>query len=268
MRVAASEARVDVELLSDDGDLVAAREVRLPLVPGGIVVRASEEDERIRLDWEQVGERGPVLVDAFEGHRWIRAFSLAPEYPYLPELGPGVWRLQVRADLFSDNTAAVQYLVVPDPGGLGRARQAADAVLAEADRDGLDPLAVAVIEGAVQVEDEQTLERALFAIPSFDVVSTGTGASSRVHSDGTLEREQERRRWQAAAVILLIGLVVSMVLLRVELLAQARARQLLDELGNGSRSPSPGAWSGRGLWAFVLLVFILMALLALSKRWF
>jgi hypothetical protein len=266
--VAGSEARVEVEVLSEDGDLIASRMARLPLVPGGIVVRASEENERIRLDWEQTGERGPVLVDAFQGHRWVRALSLDPEHPFLPAFGPGVWRLQVRSDLFSDNTAAVQYLVVADPGGPGRARQAAEAVLAEADREGLDPIAVAVIDGALQVEDEQTLERALFAIPSFDVVSAGTGASSRVGADGTLELEQERRRWQAAAVILLIGLMVSMVLLRVELLAQARARQLFDELGDGLRSPSPGASSGRGLWAFVLLVFVLMALLALSKRWF
>jgi len=265
---AGSEARVDVELLSDDGDLVAAREVRLPLVPGGIVVRASEENERIRLDWEQLGERGPVLVDAFQRRRWVRALSLDPEDPFVPTFGPGVWRLQVRSDLFSDNAAAVQYLVVPDPGGPGRARQAADAVLAEADRDGLDPIAVAVIDGTLHVEDEQTLERALFAIPSFDVVATGSGASSRVGADGTFERKQERRRWQAAGVILLIGLMVSMVLLRVELLAQARARRLLDELGDGSRSPSSGASSGRGLWAFVLLIFVLMALLALSKRWF
>ena len=266
--VGGTEARVEVELFSEDGDLIAAREARLPLVPGGIVVRISEEKERIRLDWEQLGARGPVLVDAFQGHRWVRAFSLAPEHPYLPAFGPGVWRLQVRSDLFSDNTAAVQYLVIADPGGPGRARQAADAVLAEADREGLDPIAVAVIEGTLQVEDEQTLERALFAISSFDVVATGAGSSARVGADGTLESEQELRRWQAAAVILLIGLMVSMVLLRVEVLAQARARQLLEELGDGFTSPSRGSSSGRGLWAFVLLVFVLMALLALSKRWF
>ena len=93
-------------------------------------------------------------------------------------------------------------------------------------------------------------------------------SSARVGADGTLESEQELRRWQAAPVILLIGLMVSMVLLRVELLAQARARQLLDELGDGFTSPSRGSSSGRGVWAFVLLVFVLMALLALSKRWF
>ncbi|MBW2159298.1 MAG: hypothetical protein JRH14_04930, partial [Deltaproteobacteria bacterium] len=83
-----------------------------------------------------------------------------------------------------------------------------------------------------------------------------------------LEEQQELRRWQAAAAILLIGLMVSMVLLRIELFAQASARQLLDDLGEEAPPPRRDAASGRGLWAFVLLVFVLMAVLALSKRWF
>ena len=51
------------------------------------------------------------------------------------------------------------------------------------------------------------------------------------------------------------------------LVAQARARQLLDDFGEGAPPRGRGAF-GRGLWAFVLLVFVLMAVLALSKRWF
>jgi hypothetical protein len=108
----------------------------------------------------------------------------------------------------------------------------------------------------------------LFAVPSFDVVAMGPEVSARVGVDETLEEQQELRRWQAAAVILLLGLMVSMVLLRVDLVAQARARQLLGDLGDEAVAPRPGAAPGRGLWAFVLLVFVLMALLALSKRWF
>ncbi len=92
--------------------------------------------------------------------------------------------------------------------------------------------------------------------------------SSRTGVDQALELEQELRRWQAAAVIFLIGLIVSMVLLRGELVAQARARQLLDELGDGASPAVRAPSSGRGLWAFVLLIFVLMAVLALSKRWF
>ncbi len=266
--VAGNEGRVDVEALGEDGAVVAAREVRLPVVPGGIVARASTDDGRIEVEWEQLGGPRPVLVDVFQGRRWMHAFSLSADDPYLPALGPGVWRLQVRADLFSNNTAGVSYLLVPDPSGPGRALQAADAVLSEADREGLDPLAVAIIDGAVPEAHVDDLVRALFAVPRFDVVSIGPGLSARIGVDEILEREQELRRWQAAAAILLIGLMVSMVLLRIELVAEARARQLLEDLGDDDPPARRPASSGRGLWAFVLLVFVLMAVLALSKRWF
>lgn len=266
--VVGNEARVDVEAIGADGATVAAREARLPIVPGGIVARASSDGGTIRVDWEQLGGRHPVLVDVLQGRRWMYAFSLSPDSPYLPDIGPGVWRLQVRADLLSDDTAGVSYAVITARDGPGRVRQAADAVLDEADRQGLDPIAMAVVDGSLPNADGEDLVRALFAIPSFDVVSLGPGSSSRISDDTTFERAQERRRWQAAAAILLIGLLVSMVLLRVELIAQARAHRLLEGLGDVPPATGSRASSGRGLWAFVLLVFVLMAVLALSKRWF
>jgi hypothetical protein len=268
LTVRGNEGRIDVEAVGEDGAVIAAREVRLPVVPGGVVARASAHDGRIQVEWERLGEAGPVLVDVFQGRRWTHALSLSADSPHLPALAPGVWRLQVRADLFSDNTAGVSYVVVAEPHGSGRAHQAAEAVLAEADREGLDPLAVAVIDGALPEAGVDELLHALFAIPSFDVVSIGPGVSARIGIDETLEREQELRRWQAAAAILLIGLMVSMVLLRVELVAQTSARQLLGELGDEAPPHRQGISAGRGLWAFVLLVFVLMAVLALSKRWF
>jgi hypothetical protein len=266
--VVGNEGRVAVEALGEDGAVVAARQVRLPVVPGGIVAWASANDGRFQLQWERLGEPAPVLVDVFQGRRWVDALSLSPEDPSLPALGPGVWRLQARADLFSDNTAGVSYVVVADSDAPDRVRQAAEAIVAEADREGLDPLAVAVIEGPLPKGGVDDLLRALFAIPSFDVVSIGPGVSARVGVDQAFAREQELRRWQAAAVILLIGLMVSMVLLRIEVVAQTRARQLLEELGDETPPRRPGTSVGRGLWAFVLLVFVLMAVLALSKRWF
>jgi hypothetical protein len=266
--VAGNEGRVEVEALDDDGVVVAAREVRLPVVPGGIVARASTVDGRIEVEWDQLGGRTPVLVDVFQGRRWMHAFSLSPQDPHLPGLGPGVWRLQIRADLFSDNTAGVSYAVVVDPDGPGPVRQAADAVLEEADHDGLDPLAVAIIEGAPPEAAADDLWRALLAIPSFDVVAIGPATSATIGTGETRQGEQELRRWQAAAAILLIGLMVSMVLFRVGLLAEARARQLLDELGDEATPPAGSPSPGRILWAFVLLVFVLIAVLALSKRWF
>ena len=268
LRVLGTEARVEVEALDEEGAVVAARQARLPVVPGGIVARITSELEGTRLDWEQLGDRAPVLVDVFDGRRWVRAFSLSPEAPRLPELGAGVWRLQVRADLFSENTAGVAYHVVADPKGPGRVRLAAEAVLAEADREGIDPLALAIVHGEQADLDPDAAVRSLFAVPSFDVVSIGPGVSARLGVDEALRREQEGRRWIAAALILVIGFIVSMILFRIEVVAQARARELLRDLGEEPPPVRPLRSPGRGLWAFVLLVFVLMAVLALSKRWF
>jgi hypothetical protein len=266
LTVFGNEGRVEVEALGEDGTVAAAREVRLPVVPGGIVARAQADGQRTGLEWEQLGGRSPVLVDVFQGRGWVNALSLSPDYPHLPPFPKGVWRLQVRADLFSDDTAGVCYLVIADPGGSSRSRLAADAVLAEADREGLDPLALAILGGALAEADVDDAVRALFAVPSFDVISVGV--SARVGTDETQERKQEHRRWQAAALILLLGLIVSTILLRVEILAQARARQLLEALGDEGVPPARRAPPGRGLWAFVFFVFVLLAVLALSKRWF
>lgn len=268
LTVFGNEGRVEVEALGEDGAVAATREVRLPVVPGGIVARARADGQRTGVEWEQLGGRGPVLVDVFQGRGWVNALSLSPDHPYLPPFQPGVWRLQVRADLFSDDTAGVCYLVIADPGGSSRSRLAADAVLAEADREGLDPLALAILEGGLAEAEVDDAVRSLFAVPSFDVISVGPGVSARVGTDDTLERKQEQRRWQAAALILLLGLIVSTILLRVEILAQARARQLLEALGDEGVPAARRAPPGRGLWAFVLLVFVLLAVLALSKRWF
>jgi hypothetical protein len=263
--VRGQEGRVAIEALGDGATPVAAREVRLPLVSGGLVARASQEGRGIRLDWDAIGGTQPVLVDVFADHRWTRATSLSQAEPTLEPLPPGVWRLQVRPDLFSSNTAAVAFVVVPGSDDHDRLRPAAEAVMADAEQQGLDPLAMAILDGSFAGAADGAL-RALFAVPAFDVVETGPGVSSRIGIDEARSRAQDTRRWWAAGVILIVGFIVSMVLLRVELVAQARARRLLVDLGEGA--PPARAAFGRGLWAFVLLVFVLMAVLALSKRWF
>lgn len=266
--VAGHEGRIEVQALGPSREVLASREVRLPVIPGGIVARVSYVDGEMRLEWEQLGDSRPVLVDVFQGSRWVRALSLDPSEPSLPPLGPGVWRLQARADLASDNTAGVAYAVVAGDGGPGVAELAAQTVVGDAARDGLDPLALAILDGLLPEASAHSAVRALFAVPSFDVVSVGAGMSSRVGVDAALERDQARRRWVAAIAILLIGVVVSLVLFRVEVMSQARARELLDGLGDSPSTLRSGASSGRGLWAFVLFVFVMIAVLALSKGWF
>ncbi len=267
LRVRGQEGLVVVEALAEDGTVTASRNVRLPLVPGGLVARASFRESALSLEWESLGGEEPVLVDVFADHRWVRAFSLSPENPGAERLPPGVWRIQARADIFSDNTAGVAHVAVPAAGGAQPLRAAAEAVMKTADREGLDPLAAAILDGSFSGSQSDAM-RALFAVPSFGVVAVGPGVSARIGIDEAVAREQDVRRWQAAGVILLLGFVVSMILFRVEVVAYARASAFLDDLGGEDSRPRRSPPTERGLWAFVLLVFVLIAVLALSKRWF
>lgn len=268
LMVAGSEALVDVELLGPDRRVIAAREVRLPVVLGGLVQRAEATEGGIRVDWQQLGGASPVLIDVFREDRWVAALSLDPSSPSFEWSESGLWRVQARTDLFSDDTAGVSHVVVPSPRGPKPLVQAARFVLAHADRQGLDPLAMAVLEGDVSDAAEDATLDALFAVPNFDVVSTGLGTSSRLAGDQARETMQERRRWWAAGAILAIGLIVSLALFRVEELARREARALLSDFGDDPSAVPARGPSGRWLWAFVFLVFVAIAVLALSKRWF
>ena len=265
--VAGNEARIEVQALGPDDRVVASREVRLPVVAGGISARASVDGRRVRIEWDELGGSGPVLVDAYRGNQWTYAFSVTPDEPELPlPLDPGVWRLQVRADLFSKNTAGVVHVVISDRKGSAALEVAAQAVLAGAQRDGLDPIAMAIVDGEVPSDQTEDAIRALFGPQNFGVVSLDEVVSLlEVNAD---QSRREPVRWFAAAIILAIGVLVSLALLRLELLAQARARELFEGFDDAEPPPSPAASFERWLWVFVFLVFALIALLALSKGWF
>lgn len=273
--VVGNEALLRVEALGPEDQVVASRDVRLPIVPGGIMVQAEAHGRRVQLDWEEVEGRGPVLVDAYLGNRWTHALSVTPDDPWLPvALEPGVWRLQLRNGLFSSNTAGVTHVVITQDDDEDPLETAARAVLDDAARDGLDPLAVAIEEGRVSPEHSEEAIRALFGPKNFGVLSL-SGVVSQFRLEPDLVR-QVFARWIAALLILGIGVLVSLFLFRVDAHAQARAREILDAVadpdsgddGNSIESPRKHVRTERWLWAFVLLVFALVAVLALSKGWF
>ena len=265
--VVGNEARIEVEAIAGDGQVVASRKVRLPIVPGGITARASYEDERVLLRWEQLGGAEPILVDVYQDNLWSYASSVSSEDPVLPiDLPPGVWRLQLRADLFSTNTAGVAHVVIPSDDGVPALEMAARAVLADGERDGLDPLAMAIVDGKVPEVQAEDAIRALFGPRNFGVVALA-GVASRVEADPRQGR-RERLRWTAAAAILAIGLVVSLAMRRLERSAQTVATDGLDSFDEADPVSASTPSLERWLWAFVLLVYALVASLALSKGWF
>jgi hypothetical protein len=238
----------------------------VPVVPGGLCARASADGKRVRVDWDEIGVRGPVLVDVYEDYHWRYALSVTPEDPWLPiELERGVWRLQVRADLFSRDTAGIAHVVIA-PDERDALEVAARYVLADAQREGLDPLALAILEDEIPPGEDEDAIRALFGPRNFGVVSLH-GVVSHLDADSRHERKRGLR-WIAAAIILGVGMLVSVVLFRLELVARANAREVLDSFDDTASSSTASPGLERWLWAFVFLVFALIAALALSKGWF
>jgi hypothetical protein len=265
LTVTGPEARVAVEALDDTGAVLSLREARLPLVPGGMTARAEVRDDEVHLEWHSMSADAPVLVDVFADHRWVSAHSVTRADPVIRNLGPGVWRLQLRHDLFSSNTGAVTFAVVlPDDAAL---EAAAELALSASDSRGLDPLAMAIIEGSFDGDPAAAL-RSVLGIPAFDVVTLGPGVSSRIGVDEAAADAQKARRWRAAFLILVVGLFVSVVLLRVEVVAQQQANEVLQSLASDDDVAKPLPVSGRGLWVLALFVFVVIAALALSKGWF
>jgi hypothetical protein len=261
LTVVGPQGRVAVEAIDETGTVTAVREARLPVVPGGMIARAEAAGGDVSVEWRSLWADAPVLVDVFDGHRWVDALSLTRAESRIEGLPPGVWRLQLRQDLFSGNTGAVAFAVIPfDARAVSLA---AELVLEGSDERGLDPLAMAVVDGSFEGDPEAAV-RALLAVPAFDLVELDGGASSRVGVDEAAAKLQESRRRWAAAFILVLGLVVSIVLFRVEVLARERANRLLESLSSGGVA----ATTPRGLWALSFLVFVAIAVLALSKSWF
>jgi len=99
------------------GQRVARRAVRLPIAMGALsaapnrrVVQSSGE-----LTLHSPAATSGCIVDAFQHGRWRETGSLAPcdtprQLPF--ELGPGLWRLQLRRDAFSEQTAGVATVYV------------------------------------------------------------------------------------------------------------------------------------------------------------
>ena len=102
------------------GQRVARRAVRLPIALATLSVQPSARivDSASTLQLHSPGASGACIIDAFQGGRWRETGSRAAcDKPFrLPfGLGPGLWRLQLRRDAFSEQTAGVASLYVRSP---------------------------------------------------------------------------------------------------------------------------------------------------------
>jgi hypothetical protein len=94
------------------GQRVARRAVRLPVAMGALSVVANQlvVARAAQLRVHSPAASGGCIVDAFQAGHWRQTGSLAEcaKPSRLPfDLGPGLWRLQLRRDAFSADTAGV-----------------------------------------------------------------------------------------------------------------------------------------------------------------
>jgi hypothetical protein len=119
--VRGGEASVEL-VASRDAQEVARRALRIPIAlatPALHIERRVGTSRRPRMRIEVLGARDGIIVDAYRDGRWRHTGTVRPSdreitLPY--DLEPGLWRLQVRTDLFSAQRSAVRLVVVHEPG--------------------------------------------------------------------------------------------------------------------------------------------------------
>ncbi|MFW6050720.1 MAG: hypothetical protein ACODAU_06075 [Myxococcota bacterium] len=259
------------------GEPVARRTVRLPIAQGA---PALELPERIleapaapvlRVRGVEPGDA--VLVDAFREGHWERSGSAvvggdgALGTPFDP-LGTGVWRLQVRKDVLSQEAAATRMAVVHAPGA---DRTSAAGQLARRSRHAGfgDRFAGAVlggeVPGASPTADQVSFLAALHELELIRLPQAHSGHLQRV-----VGAESTAGTWRMAAAlaVLLVGMGVGIYVWRRGIRAQRQARRILEESEGAALGDRGVPWSVVGTAAFVVAVFGTVALLMLSRGGF
>ncbi len=252
-----------------DGMEVGRRAVQLPMGSAAPLLDSHVPITQRQLTVE-VGRRyegGVLIVDLFHEGHW-RSSTTHPAGRHVFELDqPGLWRVQVRSDPFGTGDVATRLVVVADDD------EAALETLTwhPRQRDWLDPMAVAIrrddlpcprIEASLGPCSAERWASFMLAVGELEVVAlpSFTSGAAQVNA-GLHDTGQIRRAW-AAALIICAGLFVAIVVVRRGMRASREAEHLLKEAGV-SRHERP--WTVWGSGAFVALVFVVAAMLVLSR---
>jgi hypothetical protein len=252
---------------------VARRAVRLPVAMGALALQTRaltwslEERPVIRV---RAAERS-CIVDAFQRGRWSRTGSLAicdrdNPLPFAP-LPAGLYRLQVRGDPFSAQSAGVTSLYVRAAGETET--QIAGALAREAHRnDADDDFAKACLANPALAATPAALAY-LAALTETGIFETPATATGYADSLSLLRERQLRLRNLSLLALTLGGLSLALRIGGRGLSAGARARALLlqescdPEFGRRTRWRSLIVVAASVL--SLLLVFVVIALYVLAR---
>jgi len=273
LAVRGNEANVAVVALRD-GEEVGRRRLQLPMGSPAPALRRERAlvpvGHRPSLAVAGLDER--YVVDLFHEGFWTRSTTLTPtggqlELPW-PLDRPGLWRLQVRRDVFGSNSSAVAtWWVSDDPG------QSALAALAAHPRqnDWMDPLARVVGElectGPGPSCDPERIAAFMLAAGELEVVTYPRSSSGAEQAYAGIRSVQWGRRSAAAGLIFLAGLLVAFVVHRRARGAGQQARRILEEGREveAEASPSRRDVVPAASAAFLVLIFAVVAAIVLAR---
>jgi hypothetical protein len=256
---------------ANTGQRVAARSVRLPIAMAGLGAEANgvvfESSAQVRV--HGLAADGGCIIDAFHAGYWRATGSLSAcrEPSVLPfELAPGLWRLQLRRDAFSTDTAAVVMVYVRRPEETPAQVASALAQASFRHAGGRDD---AFVRGC-QAEPEACTSSAAHAYLAA-LLEDGLMPLPQAQSGYADTLAQMRERHGDMRVIALIALALGGIGLalsvgRTGMTAAVRASHLLDD--DPVRARSARLRSGVVVLASVLsllLVFVVLSLYVLAR---
>jgi hypothetical protein len=250
------------------GQPVARRAVRLPVALGALSV---ETNRPVVPRAQELTLRAPgaesCIVDAFQDGHWrgtgsLRACATQGGLPYA--LAPGLWRLQLRRDALSPQTAAVAAIYIR---GAGEGDAQVAAVWARAAVQ-LEPEDRFLRDCAAQPEAcadtasleylAATLETGLLSLPA-----PVTAYAAR--QERALE-QKARMRWLALCALCLGAVGLALSVSRTGLRAGVRASQLFaDDPATARRARQRSMLISAASALSLLLVFAVLALYVLAR---
>ena len=239
------EARTEL-IASRSGVEVGRRSVQIPVALAtpslGPGPRVLAEGEVATLDVRVLGEPLGVIADVYRGGVWTRTVSLLPgRSAPIGVLPPGLSRVQVRADAYSSDRAAVRTFLVSERG-----ESAARALERAGIADLPDTSPELRLAWATAREEE-----AVFALPA--------RVSGRAADEARLEARRSTLRI-AALVALALGLVIAAVAFsRRGVGAALEAQRIMDATGD----PALASARHRRRTLASALILVLTLLLAL-----
>lgn len=239
---------------------VAQRPVRLPLALGSeaLSLRGALPPVAGQAAALQISGEGPCIVDAYRDGRWVDTRSYADCSGELVSLrlSTGTWRLQVRRDPFSADSAAVVSFPVLAAGATPAAllSAAATAAAAAAPEDALaaqvraDPDAFVSEFGPTLGYLRALLEAGLRPLPA--AVSGYDAALWRY------AKRRERAGLLTVVALALSGLCLGLLVARRGLAASAQARGIMAQAGD-----TPDENRRRGLLLTLRVLAVMLAIL-------